>query len=254
MSSIGKPRKKIVARDGDDSKSSRNERNKQDHPDPQDKLSKAFREILGRDPEDSDRQQLFGIMQSMGVQDNDAIYSIAILLYSYGDKFSKIPGDIETAAKTHQEALTAAADLAAIQAQTRINDAVLTLLPNIRADIRADVGRSAGAAFKRIELGRGMFSLWGGAMIAAALIILGILIDSGVYRLLLTNPKQVQAFQTIYGWQIAIALSLPPFRGLGIYALQDDYNNELKLAGWLIIVASVVGFLVPGLKIMGWWF
>ena len=152
------------------------------------------------------------------------------------------------------QVLKATADLAAIQAQTLINDSVLTLLPNIRADIRADVGRSAGAAFRRIELGRGMLSLWGGAMIAAALIILGILIDSGVYRLLLTNPKQVQAFQTIYGWQIAIALSLPPFLGLGIYAIQDDYNSELKFAGWLIIVASVVGFLVPGLKIMGWWF
>lgn len=220
---------------------------------------------LRRKLTDDEIQQLIHASDSYRFGNNDALWMIISMLEankwslgetleSYRGEFAAIPQQIKEAADAERESLKATADLAAIQAQTRINDAVLTLLPNIRADIRADVGRSAGAAFKRIELGRGMLSLWGGGMIAAALIILGILIDSGVYRLLLTNPKQVQAFQIIYGWQIAIALSLPPFLGLGIYAIQDDYNSELKFAGWLIIVASVVGFLVPGLKIMGWWF
>lgn len=220
---------------------------------------------LRRKLTDDEIQQLLHASDSYRFGNNDALWMIISMLEankwslgetleSYRGEFAAIPQQIKEAADAERESLKATADVAAIQAQNRINDAVLTLLPNIRADIRADVGRSAGAAFKRIELGRGMLSLWGGAMIAAALIILGILIDSGVYRLLLTNPKQVQAFQTIYGWQIAIALSLPPFLGLGIYAIQDDYNSELKFAGWLIIVASVVGFLVPGLKIMGWWF
>ena len=220
---------------------------------------------LRRKLTDDEIQQLLHASDSYRFGNNDALWMIISMLEankwslgetleSYRGEFAAIPQQIKEAANAERESLKATADVAAIQAQTRINDAVLTLLPNIRADIRADVGRSAGAAFKRIELGRGMLSLWGGAMIAAALIILGILIDSGVYRLLLTNPKQVQAFQTIYGWQIAIALSLPPFLGLGIYAIQDDYNSELKFVGWLIIVASVVGFLVPGLKIMGWWF
>ncbi len=220
---------------------------------------------LRRPLTDGEIQQLLHASDSYRFGNNDALWMIISMLEankwslgetleSYRGEFAAIPQQIKEAADAERESLKATADLGAIQAQTRINDAVLTLLPNIRADIRADVGRSAGAAFKRIELGRGMLSLWGGGMIAAALLILGILIDSGVYRFVFTHPKQVQAFQTIYGWQIAIALSLPPFLGLGIYALQDDYNNELKFAGWLIIVASVVGFLVPGLKIMGWWF
>ena len=220
---------------------------------------------LRRKLTDDEIQQLLHASDSYRFGNNDALWMIISMLEankwslgetleSYRGEFAAIPQQIKEAANAERESLRATADLAAIQAQTLINDSVLTLLPNIRADIRADVGRSAGAAFRRIELGRGMLSLWGGGMIAAALIILGILIDSGVYRLLLTNPKQVQAFQTIYGWQIAIALSLPPFLGLGIYAIQDDYNSELKFVGWLIIVASVVGFLVPGLKIMGWWF
>ena len=220
---------------------------------------------LRRKLTDDEIQQLLHASDSYRFGNNDALWMIISMLEankwslgetleSYRGEFAAIPQQIKEAADAERESLKATANLAAIQAQTLINDSVLTLLPNIRADIRADVGRSAGAAFRRIELGRGMLSLWGGGMIAAALIILGILIDSGVYRLLLTNPKQVQAFQTIYGWQIAIALSLPPFLGLGIYAIQDDYNSELKFVGWLIIVASVVGFLVPGLKVMGWWF
>jgi hypothetical protein len=220
---------------------------------------------LRRKLTDEEIQQLIHASNSFKLGNNDALWmvismleankwSLSETLESYRGEFEGIPQQIKEAADAERESLRAAADVAAIQAQDQINNSVLALLPNIRADIKSVVGRSASTAIRRIELGRGMFSLWGGGMIAAALIILGILIDSGVYRLLLTNPKQVQAFQTIYGWQIAIALSLPPFLGLGLYALENDYSSESKFAGWLIIIASVVGFLVPGLKIMGWWF
>ena len=261
MSNSNKPRKKIVNRGDDADRGGRGDLDRQSNLDnrdePQDKLSKAFREILGREPDDSDRQQLFRIMQAMGVQDNDAIYSIALLLYSYEEKIGRIPDEIKKAALEQQVALKAGADLGAIQAQERINDSVLALLPNIRADIKSVVGRSASTAIRRIELGRGMFSIWSGGLVAAGLIILGILIDSGVYHDVLLDPhnqKKIQIFQANYGWAIAIGLAAPPFLGLGLYALENDYNTESKFVGWLIIVVSIVGFLVPGLKVMGWWF
>ena len=255
MSNSNKPRRKNVDRDDDGNRGgSDRQRDRDNRDEPQDKLSKAFKEILGREPDDNDRQQLFRIMQAMGVQDNDAIYSIALLLYSYEEKIGRIPDQIKKAAQEQQEALKAGAELAANQAQAGINDSVLALLPNIRADIKSVVGRSASTAIKRIELGRGMFSIWSGGLVAAGLIILGILIDSGVYRYVFTHPKQVQAFQTMYGWQIVIALVLPPFLGLGLYAIENDYSSESKFAGWLVILISIVTFMVPGLRIMGWWF
>jgi hypothetical protein len=255
VSNSNKPRRKNVDRDDDGNRGgSDRQRDRDNRDEPQDKLSKAFKEILGREPDDNDRQQLFRIMQAMGVQDNDAIYSIALLLYSYEEKIGRIPDQIKKAAQEQQEALKAGAELAANQAQAGINDSVLALLPNIRADIKSIVGRSASTAIKRIELGRGMFSIWSGGLVAAGLIILGILIDSGVYRYVFTHPKQVQAFQTMYGWQIVIALVLPPFLGLGLYAIENDYSSESKFAGWLVILISIVTFMVPGLRIMGWWF
>jgi len=258
VSSFNKPRRKNVDRDDDGNRGERGgsdrQRDRDNRDEPQDKLSKAFREILGREPDDNDRQQLFRIMQAMGVQDNDAIYSIALLLYSYEEKIGRIPDQIKKAAREQQEALKAGAELAANQAQAGINESVLALLPNIRADIKSVVGRSASTAIKRIELGQGMFSIWSGGLVAAGLIILGILIDSGVYRYVFTHPKQIQAFQTIYGWQIVIALVVPPFLGLGLYAIENDYSSESKFAGWLVILISIVTFMVPGLRIMGWWF
>ena len=258
MSNFNKPRKKIVDRDDDGNRGDRGGSDRQSNRDnrnePQDKLSKAFREILGREPDDNDRQQLFRIMQAMGVQDNDAIYSIALLLYSYEEKIGRIPDQIKKAGQEQQEALKAGAELAANQAQAGINESVLSLLPNIRADIKSVVGRSASTAIKRIELGRGMFSIWSGGLVAAGLILFGILIDSGVYRYWLMSSKKILDFQTIYGWQIVIALVLPPFFGLGLYAIENDYSSESKFAGWLVILISIVTFMVPGLRIMGWWF
>ena len=110
MSNFNKPRKKNVDHGDDDG-------NRGSQDEPQDKLSRAFKEILGRDPKDEDRQQLFRIMQAMGVQDNDAIYSIAILLYSYEEKIGRIPDEIKKAGETQQAALKAGAELAANQAQ-----------------------------------------------------------------------------------------------------------------------------------------
>jgi hypothetical protein len=38
-----------------------------------------------------------------------------------------------------------------------------------------------------------------------------------------------------------------------LYAIENDYSSESKFAGWLIILISIVTFMVPGLRIMGWW-
>lgn len=222
---------------------------------------------LRRKLTDDEIQQLIHASDSYRFGNNDALWMIVSILEankwslgetlkSYRGEFEAIPQQIKTAADAERESLKATADVAAIQAQDRINESVLALLPNIRADIKSVVGRSASTAIRRIELGQGMFSLWGGGMIAAALIILGILIDSGIYHDVLLDPhnqKKIQIFQANYGWAIAIGLAAPPFLGLGLYALENDYSSESKFVGWLVIIVSIITFMVPGLKIMGWW-
>jgi hypothetical protein len=233
----------------------------------EDLISGAER-YLRRKLTDSEIQQLMHASDSFKLGNNDALWiviamlesnkwSLTETLESYRDEFQAIPAQIKRAADAERASLKATADLGAIQAQDRINSSVLELLPNIRADISKTVGQSASVAIRRIELGQGMLSLWAGGMIAAALIILGILIDSGVYREVLLKPNnqvQIQKFLTNYSWAIAIGLAAPPFLGLGVWMLENTYESQSKFAGWLIIFAAIVGFLVPGLKVMGWWF
>jgi hypothetical protein len=243
VSNSNKPRRKNVDRDDDGNRG-----------EPQDKLSKAFQEITGENLTDDDRQHLFRIMQSMGVQDNDAIYSIVISLYGYEKIFGKIPDKIQKAADAEIAKMKGASQLAVTQATEQFNQSVLALLPGIRADVTRDVSQAATTAIRRIEVGRGMLSLWGGLMAIAISILFGLLIQSGVYQDMLKHPKSISQYQNNFGWAVAIALSLPPFLGLGCWMLENTYSSESKFAGWMIIGASIVGFLIPGLKIMGWWF
>lgn len=245
MSNFNKPRRKNVDRDDD---------NRGNQGNSQDKLSRAFQEITGEDLNDADRQHLFRIMQSMGVQDNDAIYSIVISLYGYEKIFGKIPDKIQKAADAEIAKMKGASQLAVTQATEQFNQSVLALLPGIRADVTRDVSQAATTAIRRIEVGRGMLSLWGGLMAIAISILFGLLIQSGVYQDMLKHPKSISQYQNNFGWAVAIALSLPPFLGLGCWMLENTYSSESKFAGWMIIGASIVGFLIPGLKIMGWWF
>ncbi len=223
---------------------------------------------LRRKLTDSEIQQLMHVSDSFKLGNNDALWiviamleankwSLGETLESYRGEFAAIPAQIKKAADAERESLKATADLGAIQAQDRINSSVLELLPNIRADISKTVGQAATTAIRRIEFSRGIPSLLAMAAIASGLIILGILIDSGIYREVLLKPNnqvQIQKFFTNYSWAIANGLATPAFLGLGVWMLENTYESQSRFAGWLIISAAIVGFLVPGLKVMGWWF
>lgn len=258
MSNFNKPRKKNVDRGDDGDLDGRGGLGRQsdlgNRDKPQDKLSKAFQEITGEDLGDEDRQHLFRIMQSMGVQDNDAIYSIVISLYGYEKIFGRIPDKIQKAADTEIIKMEAAGRLAVTQATEQFNKSVLDLLPSIRADVTRDVSQAATTAIRRIEVGRGMLSLWIGLMAIAFSILFGILIQSGVYQDSLKHPKAIYQYQTNFAWAIALALSVPPFLGLGFWMIENTYSSESKFAGWIVIGIAIVGFLIPSLKVMGWWF
>jgi hypothetical protein len=180
---------------------------------------------LRRKLTDSEIQQLMHASDSFKLGNNDALWiviamlesnkwSLTETLESYRGEFQAIPAQIKRAADAERASLKATADLGAIQAQDRINSSVLELLPNIRADISKTVGQSASVAIRRIEFSRGIPSLLAMAAIASGLIILGILIDSGIYREVLLKPNnqvQIQKFFTNYSWAIANGLATPGF-------------------------------------------
>ncbi len=225
----------------------------------EDLISGAER-YLRRKLTDAEIQQLLHASDSFKLGNNDALWTVISILEankwslgqtleSYRGEFEAIPQQIKEAANAERESLKAAGQLAATQVQVQISETVKSLVPTVREE----VGKAASNTIRRIQLGGGIISIGASAMIASALIFLGLLLGTGIYHNLILYPKQPNLYWTQIGWAVEIALAAPMLIGLGIYALVADYNSETKFAGWALIAFSIAAFVFPALKVIGWW-
>jgi hypothetical protein len=215
---------------------------------------------LRRKLTDGEIQQLMHASDSFKLGNNDALWTVISMLEankwslgetleSYRGEFEAIPKQIKEAANAERESLKAAGQLATTQVQIQISETVKSLVPTVRDE----VGKAASNTIRRIQLGEGILSIWAGAMIASALLVAGILLGAGVFHNFISHPKQSGVYWTQIGWALEIAVAAPMLIGLGIYALVADYNSETKFAGWVLISFSIAAFLLPALKVIGWW-
>jgi hypothetical protein len=96
-----------------------------------------------------------------------------------------------------------------------------------------------------------MLSLGAGGLIASGILVLGVLLGTGTEAQLIKYPKQINAYWNILGFSIQVAIACPVIFGFGLYAIESDYNTEVKAAGWLGIIASVGTLLVIVFKVIG---
>ena len=215
---------------------------------------------LRRKLTDEEIQQLIHISESFGFKDNDALWTVISILEankssltetleSYRGEFEAIPRQIREAANAERESLKTAGQLAATKVEVHISETVKSLVPTIQNE----VAKAATTAIRRIQLGQGIFSIGAAALIATFLIFLGILLGSGMYHNMILYPNQQSLYWKQLSWALATGIGTPMLVGLGIYALVDDHSSEAKFAGWVIIAFSITVFLLPGLKVMGWW-
>lgn len=215
---------------------------------------------LRRKLTDEEIQQLIHASDSYRFGNNDALWmiismleankwSLSETLESYRGEFEGIPQQIKEAANAERESLKTAGQLAATQVQVQITETVKSLVPTVREE----VGKAASNTIRRIQLGEGIISIGASAIIASALIFLGLLLGTGIYHNLILYPKQPNLYWTQIGWAVEIALAAPMLIGLGIYALIADYNSETKFAGWALIAFSIAAFVFPALKVIDWW-
>jgi membrane protein YdbS with pleckstrin-like domain len=96
-----------------------------------------------------------------------------------------------------------------------------------------------------------MLSLGAGGLIASGILVLGVVLGTGTEAQLIKHPKQINDYWNILGFSIQVAIACPVIFGFGLYAIESDYNTEVKAAGWLGIIASVGTLLVIVLKVIG---
>ena len=62
-------------------------------------LEESFSKLLGRQPSDTDRQQLYKVRDALGLKNNDAIWLVLMALQHYQGQYEKFPQAIAQAAK-----------------------------------------------------------------------------------------------------------------------------------------------------------
>lgn len=75
-----------------------------------DDLDQSFAKLLGRQPSDTDRQQLYRVRDALGLKNNDALWLVLMALQHYQHSYEEIPGRIAKSAQGTLDEFKKAAD------------------------------------------------------------------------------------------------------------------------------------------------
>lgn len=135
-----------------------------------DPLEESFAKLLGRQPTEAQRQELYRVRDALGIGSNDALWLVLMALGHYQDLYSRFPDAITRATK---QAMAEARATAEAQARAATRTA------------HADLARAVGRAIDQIACTasrRKMFR-WAAAYIAVALmcttLVAGVAFDVG---------------------------------------------------------------------------
>ena len=89
-------------------------------------LDTSFAELLGRQPTDAERQDLYRVRDALGLKNNDAIWLVIMALQHYQTLYEKIPASIAEAAKEMNTEVKAAATKEANAAMKKAEAQLMT--------------------------------------------------------------------------------------------------------------------------------
>jgi hypothetical protein len=208
--------------------------------------NEKFEQLLGRELSDRQKQELLRIGKVLEIADNDALWAMLVMHYTFEGRYEQILERIETTGKSQRDLLKSAGKVAATQAQADINQAVKSLVPTVSVE----VANAAKLAVRRIGISQSWLSMWMGALIVSVIFILGVAMGSRIYYLFLENDKFLGLYWERASWAFYVGLSCPVFAALGFYCLESD-TDEVRFGGWVTIALALLVFILPSLKVMG---
>lgn len=202
-------------------------------------IENRFEQLLGRELTDKQKQELLQMGKVLGIADNDALWTVVALMYSFDNRFEKIPQRIERAA-------TAAAESSAKQAEAHINEAVKLLAPSIQKTVE----RASQRAIGRLKLAESMWMIFGGIWVMGVFGGICFALGNGSYAMFQQQKINASDYWEQMKWAVFSGFGVPGFLLVGFLVLRDgDYEWEILGYG-LILVGVVITALLP-LKLLG---
>jgi hypothetical protein len=105
-------------------------------------LDESFAQLLGRQPTDKDKQDLYRVRDALKLKNNDAVWLLLMALQHYEMLYSKFPTLITEAAR---DATKTVRDTAMAQAQAAMEETKKSLAESVRQAAVASARQAAGA-------------------------------------------------------------------------------------------------------------
>jgi hypothetical protein len=86
-------------------------------------VSKSFAQLLGRQPSDAERQELYRVRDALGLKNNDALWLVIMVLQHYKGQYKGIPDEIKAVVEevlAHVNATAEAVMKAAAEAARKV--------------------------------------------------------------------------------------------------------------------------------------
>ena len=198
-------------------------------------LEASFGKLLGRQPTDEDRQQLYRVRDALQLKDNDALWLVLMALQHYQTLYAGIPDSISEAAK-------AAAGSSAAQAQSEISTAVAALVPTVENAVGKAATAAVDRAVNRIQWGRSVFTVWLAMIVLGMAFGFGWLSGAHVWLSFSTGGLSAYDFWDYTGWGIGAGIATPVFLILGFH-FRDEGLGWMALAVGFILAAVLIANL-----------
>ena len=192
-------------------------------------LEESFAKLLGRQPSDTERQNLYRVRDALGLKNNDALWLVLMALEHYEQLYAGIPERIEAAAKK-------AARSAAAQAQADVNSAIAQLVPSVESAVR----EGARWALAQESLVRSMLTLIAGCVVVGVVFAIGVLYGARIFAVAAAGQLGWMEFWTQIGWSLALGTAAPGLFLIGVVQIEDERAWWQYLALALGVVAVVV--------------
>lgn len=200
-------------------------------------LGVSFERLLGRQPSDAERQELYRVRDALDLKNNDALWLVLIALQHYQDLYKGIPADIERASR-------AAASGAAERAQGQISEAVGQLVPSVSEAVQ----RAAHTAMAKVEVGKSALTLAAAGVMMGLVMLLAMSLGSNLPIALANGQAQWRDVILMIGLLGGAGAAAP---GLFLLAFSGNYQDGWPDRPWKWLCMGLGMFVVAGLLMAG---